>query len=116
MIEAIKRPDTEVLAFRMVGDITKADYEVLTPAVEKAVEEHGAVRLLLDMTEFKWERVEAWGSDLRFGRALHDKIERMALVGDQAWGKYLAKIAAPFYAHKIEWFHDADKAWTWVES
>jgi hypothetical protein len=39
---------------------------------------------------------------------------RMALVGEQRWGKYLAKIAGPFSAQHAEWSHDLDTAWDWV--
>ena len=45
-----------------------------------------------------------------------DTIERMALVGTASWGKYLTKMAKPFYAQQAEWFEDVDKAWTWVKS
>ena len=39
----------------------------------------------------------------------------MALVGDQSWGKHVAKIAQPFYAQSVEWFDTDADAWTWVE-
>ncbi|MGA7690309.1 MAG: STAS/SEC14 domain-containing protein, partial [Jiangellales bacterium] len=89
MIE--KLPDTHdnVLGYRFVGDITKADYETLTPEVTAAVAEFGQVRLLLDMTEFRWEKLEAWGTDLAFGRELRDNVERLAVVGRHMVGKYL---------------------------
>lgn len=115
MIETMEQSKDNVLGFRAVGDITKEDYSTLGPAVSAAVDEYGTVRLLIDLTDFKKEKAEAWGSDLGFGKQYHDKIERMALVGDQSWGPHVAKIAQPFYAQSVEWFDTDDDAWTWVE-
>ena len=50
------------------------------------------------------------------GQEFKGKIERMALVGNRSWGKYVTKLAAPFYAQEAEWFTDVDKAWDWVKS
>jgi len=116
VIETIDRSEGKVLGFRVVGDVTKEDYAVLGPAVQAAVDEYGSIHLILDMTDFKWEKAEAWGADLHFGHEYHNRIEKMALVGHQSWGKYLAKLAEPFYATEIEWFTDEAAAWSWVEA
>lgn len=116
MIQQMGQSEDNVLGYRVVGDITKADYTGLVPAVEAAVKSYGAIRLLLDLSDFKWEKVDAWGADFRFGHEFKDKIERMALVGNESWGKYLTKLAAPFYAQQAEWFTDVDEAWAWAKS
>jgi hypothetical protein len=116
MIQQIGQSEDNVLGYRVIGDVTKEDYANLEPAVKAAVAEYGAVRLLFDLSEFKWEKIDAWGTDLGFGNEFKDTIERMALVGTASWGKYLTKMAKPFYAQQAEWFEDVDKAWTWVKS
>ncbi|GAA1856556.1 STAS/SEC14 domain-containing protein [Microbacterium koreense] len=105
-----------VLGFVVTGDITKEDYEVLTPAVEKAVEEHGRVRLMLDLTGFRWERVSAWGADLHFGHTLHSKIDKLAIVGDKKWEEWLAHLSTPFYAKEASFFHAEGDAFAWLAS
>lgn len=115
MIETMEQSKDNVLGFRAVGEVTKEDYATLGPAVAAAIKEYGTIRVLFDLSDFKREKAEAWGADLGFGREYHDKIERMALVGDQSWGKHVAKIAQPFYAKDVEWFDTGDDAWTWVE-
>lgn len=102
------------LAFAVAGDITKEDYDVLMPVVAQAIDEHGSVNLLLDLTDFRWEKVSAWGADLEFGHRYHEKIERMALVGNKAWERHLAHICAPFYTKQAAYFEDADAAWAWL--
>lgn len=114
MITKLDRSHDNVLGFAVSGDVTKADYDVLTPAVESALTHADSVRLLLDLTEFHWEKVEAWGADLGFGHEFRHRIARMAIVGDKAWEKYLAHLAQPFYAEDTAFFQDIDQAWSWV--
>ena len=118
MIEKLAQSSEDVLGFKASGDISKADYETMVPAVEAALKEYETVHVLLDMTEFKWEEVEAWGADWKFGREFHQKISKMAIVGDKTWEKWLAKVAAPFYAVEAKFYHadDIDSAWTWLRS
>jgi hypothetical protein len=116
MIETMSQSKDNVLGYRVVGDVTKEDYATLVPAVQAAVKQYGAVRVLFDLSQFKWEKVDAWGKDLGFGKEFKDKIERMALVGHESWGKHLTKLAEPFYAQDAKWFENIDEAWTWVKS
>lgn len=116
MIEKMSRSHDSVLGFRVSGDVAREDYETLEPAVQNIVDESGSVRLLLDLTDFHWEKVEAWGADLRFGKKYHRSIERIALVGQHDWEKWLARLAEPFYAHEAKYFADVDQAWKWLNS
>ncbi|MFV0458357.1 MAG: STAS/SEC14 domain-containing protein [Actinomycetales bacterium] len=115
MITQLTRSHDNILGFGVEGDVTKEDYQVLVPAVQAALESHATVSLLLDLVGFHWEKVSAWGADLRFGATYHDKIARMAIVGDHTWEKWLAKLADPFYARQAQYFTTHDEAWAWLE-
>lgn len=114
MLETMEESSGNVLGFKMIGDITKADYETLGPAVEAAVTQYGSVNLLLDLTQFHWEKATAWGSDLDFGHTYKDKIDKMAMVSHAKWVKHLARLAEPFYAREIQTFESVDDA-DWLE-
>jgi len=116
MIATLSGAKAGSLGFTVSGDVTKQDYAVLTPAVEAAVAEYGSVRLLLDMTDFHWEKVSAWGDDVNFGKQLHNNVTRMALVGNKNWERHLAKLAQPFYAQEVQFFENLDDAWAWINS
>ena len=118
MIEKLTQSSEDVLGFKASGEITKADYQTVVPAVEAALKTHDTIGILLDMTEFKWEKAEAWGADMKFGREFHKKISKMAIVGDKTWEKWLAKVADPFYAVEAKFYHskDIDSAWAWLRS
>ncbi len=116
MIEQMDRSSGAVLGFTVSGDVGRADYDVLTPAVESAVNEFGDVHLVLDLTGFAHEKVDAWGADLHFGHEFRHKIAKLAIVGDHRWEKYLAKLSSPLYARESAFFADVDAAWAWLQS
>ena len=41
----------DVIALRVSGKLLHDDYESLVPKLEKLIEQHGAVRCLIDVTE-----------------------------------------------------------------
>lgn len=116
MIERMPRSHDNVLGFRVSGDVSREDYGILEPAVQTIVDASGSVRLLLDMSDFRWEKVEAWGADLRFDKKYHRSIERMALVGLHGWEKWVTRLARPFYAQQARHFADVDQAWDWLDN
>lgn len=116
MIEQMDKSQGNTLGFKLSGDINKADYDVLVPAVQAAVDQAGSVSLLLDMQDFKWEKVSAWGADLNFGHTYRKKIDKMAIVGNKTWERWIAKLAEPFYAKEALFFSlaEIDAAWEWL--
>ena len=114
MIETMERSTDSVLGYKISGDMTKSDYQTLVPAVEAAIKEQGSISLLLDMTDFKWEKVSAWSADLNFGKQFHDSIDKMAIVGNKSWEKHLTKLAQPYYAKEAQYFETDDDAWGWL--
>jgi hypothetical protein len=116
MIERLEQSTGNTLGYKVSGTVDKGDYEVLTQGVQALVHEMGDINVLLDVTEFHWEKVSAWGADLKFGHDYHNKITKMAIVGDKKWQKWASHLAAPFYAREAQYF-DAEvveSAWEWV--
>jgi hypothetical protein len=116
MLETMDKSSGNMVGYKVVGDMTKADYATLDPAVDSVIKEYGSINLLLDLTGFRWEKVNAWSTDLNFGKTYKDKIDKMALVGNQKWEKAMAKAAQPFYAKEIQYFETDDDAWDWLNS
>ena len=116
MIEKLNQSSENVIGFKLIGNITKADYDVMVPEVEALVQQGENARILLDMTEFNWEKVNAWGEDMKFGREFRKNLEKMAIVGDKKWEKWLTKMVSPFYAREAQYYHsdDIESAWVWL--
>ncbi len=116
MYEKIAESSGNVVGYKAVGTITDADNKKLEAEVKALVEKQGNIRTMFDMSQFKWEKAEAWGSDLKFGSEFKNKIDKMAIVGDKTWEKWMTQLAKHFYARDAKYFKsaDIDKAWAWL--
>ena len=92
MIEPLPTKAPNVLGFRLSGKLHDEDYKQVVPAIDAAAAEHGKVRLLAQFHDFHgWELPALW-DDIKFSTTHCTKIDRMALVGEKAWEKWMAKV------------------------
>jgi hypothetical protein len=119
MLEKLDKSSGPVVGYKVAGKVTATDYQQLAPEIQNLVDQYDDdVCVLLDMQEFAGEEVNAWLPDLRFGHRFHDKIAKMAIVGDKRWEKWLTALADPFYAKDAEFFYpeETDEAWAWLRA
>jgi hypothetical protein len=116
MLEKLSESSGSVVGYKVQGKVTAADYRQLDPEVQALVDKYDSVCLLLDLQEFGGEEVKAWLPDFKFSHRFHDKVTRMAIVGDKRWEEWLASLAGAFYAHEAKFFHpeESGKAWAWL--
>ena len=83
-----------VLGLEAVDDVEKEDYEnVILPAIERAIAEHGKVRLVYVLgPEFDDYEEEAVWEDLKLGVRHPASFERMAIVTNARWAGPAIKI------------------------
>ena len=110
MIEKSTESTERVLSVRALGEITKDDYRELSEQVEALLRMQPSIGLVLDLERFEHEKPSAWLSDLKFGRAYHHKIRRMAVIGDNRWEHLLADLADPFFARESKFFNPGQRA------
>ncbi len=117
MIKKLAESSGNVVGYKAVGVITASDYLKLEPEVRDLVEKEGNINMLIDLTDFEWEKLEAWLQDLEFGYEFHKKIRKLAIVGNRTWEKWISHLARPFYAQNVKFFHtdDIERAWTWLK-
>jgi hypothetical protein len=83
MIEELPEGSGEVLGFRLSGTFTANDLTgVLIPALERASETYGIIRLVIGVTDFKGETLGAMIEDYRH-RVRFPHIEREAIIGGE---------------------------------
>jgi len=115
MIEQLTSPSATALGFKLSGTLHDTDYKTFVPLIDAAAAT-GKVRLLAQFHDFHgWDMHALW-DDLQFSTTHCTKFDRIALVGDKAWEKWMAKICAPFTMAKIRYFDAAavDAAWAWL--
>jgi hypothetical protein len=96
--------EDNVLEVYVTGKLTKEDYERFTPVAERAIGEHGKIRVLFDMHDFHGWKASAMWEDLKFGLHHFKDIERVAIVGEKAWEHGAAVFCKPFTAAEIRYF------------
>ncbi len=93
MFEKLPESSGNVVGYKAVGKLTKSDFEGLEPEVKALVNKEGTIRILFDMAGFKGETAKGWIADYKFGREFHNKIQKLAVVGDTTWEKWLTNLA-----------------------
>jgi hypothetical protein len=103
MIEQL--PSTgNVLAFRMSGKLHNEDYTHFAPAVDAAVAQQDKIRLLLHFQDFHgWDPHALW-DDIRLSTRNCFHIEKIAMVGDRTWEKWMARICSHFTMARLRYF------------
>jgi len=117
MIEQLDRSSGKVIGFKLSGKLHDEDYRKFVPMVDAAVAEQGKVRLLAWFHEFAGWDLHALWDDIKFAATHCTKVERIALVGEKKWEKWMAKVCKPFTTAKVKYFDAADveTAWQWLE-
>lgn len=108
----------DLIEVKVSGKLTQEDYDKLIPAWQRVIASQGKMRLLLVMEDFHgWDLGAAW-DDLRFGVTHASKVERIGLVGEQAWQKWLIKIGKVFSPDTVKYFDvsERDAAERWVRA
>jgi len=116
MIEELDARSGDVLGFKS-DKLHDEDYKTFVPRVDEAIASEGKVRILAWFHDFHgWDAHALW-DDINFATTHCTKIERIALVGEKTWEKWMAKVCAPFTMAKIKYFDsgEIDNAWSWLE-
>jgi len=116
VIEQLPFDSPKVLAFRMSGKLHDEDYKQFVPLVDDAIAKSGKVRLLAQFHDFQGWDLHALWDDIKFSTTHCTKIERIALVGDRTWEKWMAAVCKPFTMAKVRYFDasEIEAARTWL--
>jgi hypothetical protein len=116
MITELPSRSDHILAFRLSGKLHDDDYKTFVPRVNEAVAQQGNIRMLAEFHDFDgWDARALW-DDIKFATEHCASMERIALVGDEKWEKWMAAVCKPFTLAKVKYFDasEIDDAWRWV--
>lgn len=116
MITPLPQSTERLLGFKLSGKLHDEDYRAFVPVLEAAIAQGGKVRLLAQFEDFHGWDLQALWDDTKFSTKHCADVEKVALVGDRAWEKWMAKVCGPFTLAKVEYFDvtDLDRAWAWL--
>ena len=107
-----------ILAFKILGGVTKSQQKQICKMLENQIAEYGKIRLFLLIESRKTLDPESLLFDLNFAFVCADKIERMAIVGSKLWEETWAALFGLFARIRTEFFDrsEATAAWEWVQA
>ena len=118
MIRLLGDMPAGVLGLEAVDDVEEEDYtDVLIPAVEAAIAEHGKVRIVYVLgPEFDEYEGEAVWQDLKLGVSHPAAFERIAVVTDARWAGPAIKIFSVLWPGQARAFPlaELDSAARWA--
>jgi hypothetical protein len=117
-LQLIEKQDGKVLELAVNEKFTDSDFRSLEPAFYRLVKQHGKIRVLLQMVDFHgWEGVALW-DEVRFDVKHFGEIERLAMVGDKKWEKFLSAFCRPFTTAEVRYFDKVaiNEARAWLEN
>ena len=110
--------DDFFLTIKVLGKLTHADYEVITPMIDSALESvtDPKVKALIDATNLEgWELRAAW-DDFKIGLKHGSEFKKVAIVGNKNWQEVAAKVGNWFISGEAKYFEDLEPAVEWLSA
>jgi hypothetical protein len=116
MFVKIKKSKEHVLGYNVKGLITHQDYEGLIPEVEEVINKFGKVSLYMDVSGFENATLEALIDDAKTYFKFKDKLEKVAIVGNNKIEELIVRITAVFLKAECKYFDSSemDEAWAFI--
>ena len=114
-IELNEDVEQHLLEVKASGKLSAQDYHDFEPAVERLIDA-GKIKILFEMHDFHgWDLGAMW-EDIKFATKHCTDVEKIAMIGDQEWEKWMASICKPFTMSKIKYFDNGqqDEARQWL--
>jgi hypothetical protein len=115
-IENIK---ANVLKVTVPEELKAGDFDQIAPQVDKLIQQHGKIRLLLDASKFGgWENTAAFEQHMGFVKNHQQKIERAAMIAGHAWQHWVVGAIKLFVHPEIRIYDkkQESEALAWITS
>jgi hypothetical protein len=116
MIETIPTVSPKTLGFKLSGKLHDEDYKSFVPTVESFLAAEGKARLFAQFEDFHGADLHAVWDDIKFGLKHYSDFDRIAMVGERKWQKWMVQMSKPFTKAAVRYFDasQVDEAWAWL--
>lgn len=119
MIELSSENRGDVIRAQVVGEVAAADWDAAAPILDRAIQQHGRIKLLLDAREFDgWQNLAAAMGHIDFVKAHHQHVDRVAVITARQWQHWLVALAKHFVSAQLKAFEPQhiEAAQNWLET
>ena len=106
----------KILEVHLHGKLGREDYEEFIPETERLIRQHGKISILVEMHDFHgWDGGALW-EDLKWNAQHFKDIERLAIVGEETWHRWMTGFCKPFTNAEVRYFEPGrlEEARAWV--
>ena len=97
MYRKIDESMTNVLGFKLSGELTTDEIEAMAGEIAATIEDCGKIRLVLEIEDLQEApEVLSLAVDHSFASRFDNRVERMACLADPKWRRWWDKLAATF--------------------
>lgn len=116
MFQFIPVHEDNVYAVRVSGKLSHQDYQEFLPELESLIKPDEKISLLIELDDFHGADLAAMKDDIHFGFTHNKSFEKVAIVGDKKWQKWMTLLATPFISGEIKYFNRValQEAWDWL--
>ena len=94
----------KVLEVDLHGKLGLEDYDRFVPETERMIREHGKIRVLVTMHDFQgWDTAALW-EDIKWNAQHFNQIERLAVVGEKTWHRWMTGFCKSFTTTQVRYF------------
>jgi ubiquinone/menaquinone biosynthesis C-methylase UbiE len=106
-----------ILEVHASGKLAHADYQRFAPEFERLVKRPGKIRILFLMENFRGWKAPALWDDIKLNLKHLSAVERLAMVGNKKWQKWMSEFCSPFTTAEIRYFDrsSASEAREWLD-
>ena len=118
MIDILPSPAGNLVKLRVIGQLTKQDYDRLVPVLETHIKQHGKLKLYCEMENIQIPTLSALWQDIKFDFKHYKDFTHVAIIGEPEWMAALTKLVAPLVPAEVRVFErgEQDAAMLWLTS
>ena len=97
--------------------MTEADYNQLLQMLDEMVKQHRKIRWYFEMENFDGWEIKAFWEDVKFDAGHANDFEKVAMVGEKKWEKWMTDLMKPFTSADVKYFDISQKqgAMEWIK-
>lgn len=111
MLEILDETSGDLVAFRISGKHIHDESHKLAGMIDARIALHGHACCFVEITDTAGVTLSALKEGLEFDLEHGNQIERVAVVGDHAWERWLVRLLGLFFRNaEVRFFGSADRA------
>jgi hypothetical protein len=116
MYRRLPESNDAVLGYELHGTLTRDDVKAMHREIDGAMEEHGRIRLLVDVRDMSPPGPAAIMEDLKLTPEYVANVEKFAVIGDSAWHQAVTRASSMLSKGEARYFEAGEQgtAWEWI--